>query len=121
MDSEKFGYAGPPEGPVLARTEVAKAMDAATTAPSGAGDGSGPAVLAQPLVTGSEDKGSTLIPPGKSTLTVAKETFSDTQDMIRAKYRVVSESTDDFVHDSPWKAIAMVALGGIIVGMLAAR
>ena len=121
MDSEKSGYEGLPEGPVLARTEVAKAMDAATSAPSGEGDSSGLAVLAQPLVTGSEGKGSTFIPAGKGTLTVAGETFSDTQDMIRAKCRVVSESTDDFVHDSPWKAIAMAALGGIIVGMLAAR
>ncbi len=29
--------------------------------------------------------------------------------------------TDDFAHESPWKAIAIAALGGILVGMLAAR
>jgi ElaB/YqjD/DUF883 family membrane-anchored ribosome-binding protein len=40
---------------------------------------------------------------------------------VRQRYRVVSDSTDDFVHESPWKAITMAALSGIVIGMLAAR
>jgi ElaB protein len=40
---------------------------------------------------------------------------------MKQKYRTVSESADDFVHESPWKAITVAALGGIVIGMLAAR
>ncbi len=50
-----------------------------------------------------------------------KEKLTDAQDVVKSKYRVVSESTDDFVHDSPWKAVAMALIGGLIIGMLAAR
>jgi hypothetical protein len=106
---------------MLERTQVAKAIDAANVAPSGAGNGRGPAVLAQPPVMGSEGKGSAFTPARKTTATAGKETLSETRDMIRAKYRLMSDSTDDFVHESPWKAIAIAALGGILVGMLAAR
>jgi ElaB protein len=40
---------------------------------------------------------------------------------MKQNYRAVSESVDDFVHESPWKAITVAALGGIVIGMLAAR
>jgi ElaB protein len=121
MSSERSVDAGPPKSPMLERTEVAKAIDVATIAPSSAGNGGGPAVLAQPPVTGSEGKGSAFTPARKTTATAGKETLSETRDTIRAKYRMMSDSTDDFVHESPWKAIAIAALGGILVGMLATR
>jgi ElaB protein len=41
--------------------------------------------------------------------------------VVKTKYHVVSDSTDDYVRDSPWKAVAMVFVGGLIIGMLAAR
>jgi ElaB protein len=50
-----------------------------------------------------------------------KQTLSSARDSVKQKYRVVSESADDFVHESPWKAITVAALGGIVIGMLAAR
>jgi hypothetical protein len=106
---------------MLERNKVAKATDAATTGPLGAGNGSGPAVLAQPPVTGFEGKGSEFTRAQKTTATAGKETLSETRDMIRAKFRMMSDSTDDFVHESPSKAIANAALGGVLVGMLAAR
>jgi ElaB/YqjD/DUF883 family membrane-anchored ribosome-binding protein len=86
-------------------------------------------VLAQPPVEGAEGKGSKLRdtdnttaskPKPKPKLAVIKDVLADTEAVV-SKYRVVSESTDDFVHDSPWKAIAFAVLGGVIVGMLAAR
>jgi len=43
------------------------------------------------------------------------------QDALVRNYRVVTDTTDDFVHDNPWKAITMAALGGVIVGMLISR
>jgi ElaB/YqjD/DUF883 family membrane-anchored ribosome-binding protein len=43
------------------------------------------------------------------------------QDALVRNYRVATDTTDDFVHDNPWKAIIMAALGGVIVGMLVSR
>jgi len=50
-----------------------------------------------------------------------KTMLSDMQNTVVANYRVASETTDDFVHDNPWKAIAIAALGGVIIGMLVSR
>jgi ElaB/YqjD/DUF883 family membrane-anchored ribosome-binding protein len=50
-----------------------------------------------------------------------KQTLSSARDSVKQNYRIASESADDFVHDSPWKAITLAALGGIVIGMLAAR
>ncbi len=52
---------------------------------------------------------------------IAKNKFSDVQDAITKKYRVAADTTDDFVHENPWKAITMAALAGLVVGMLASR
>ncbi len=37
------------------------------------------------------------------------------------KYRTASDSTDDFVHENPWKAIVMAAIGGMVIGLLVRR
>jgi ElaB protein len=50
-----------------------------------------------------------------------RDKIENAQEVLKAKYRVVSESTDDFVHESPWKSVAMALLGGLIIGLLAAR
>ncbi|AXF05723.1 DUF883 family protein [Paraburkholderia hospita] len=55
------------------------------------------------------------------TLKVVKGAYTTAQDALMSSYRTVSESTDDFVHESPWKSIGFAVLGGIIIGMLAAR
>jgi len=43
------------------------------------------------------------------------------QDAISQKYRIASNTTDDFMHENPWKAITMAALAGVVVGMLVSR
>jgi ElaB protein len=58
---------------------------------------------------------------GAGALSQLKDKIAGAQEVVKTKYRVVSESTDDYVHDSPWKAVAMVFVGGLIIGMLAAR
>ncbi|WP_404987387.1 YqjD family protein [Caballeronia sp. LZ043] len=50
-----------------------------------------------------------------------KNRLSDVQDTVVQKYRLATETTDDFVHDNPWKAIVTAALGGVIIGMLVSR
>jgi ElaB/YqjD/DUF883 family membrane-anchored ribosome-binding protein len=51
----------------------------------------------------------------------AKETVADMKSVVVKNYRAASDTTDDFVHDNPWKAIVMAGLGGLIVGMLVSR
>lgn len=58
---------------------------------------------------------------GAGALSDIKDKIVNAQEVVKTKYRVVSESTDDFVHESPWKAVAMAVVGGLIIGMLAAR
>lgn len=50
-----------------------------------------------------------------------KDKIASAQEVVKTKYRVVSESTDDFIHEAPWKAVAMALIGGLIIGMLARR
>jgi ElaB protein len=52
---------------------------------------------------------------------MVRDKLVDARNVVHDRYRVVSESTADFVHESPWKSVALAALAGLIVGMLAAR
>ncbi|GAB5098026.1 MULTISPECIES: DUF883 domain-containing protein [unclassified Caballeronia] len=60
-------------------------------------------------------------PPSAAEGVRTKKKLSDVQDALGKRYRVANETTDDFVHDSPWKAIVMAALGGVVIGMLISR
>ncbi|SAK97527.1 membrane protein [Caballeronia pedi] len=51
----------------------------------------------------------------------AKARFADVQDAMVQQYRVAADTTDDFVHENPWKAITIAALARVVVGMLASR
>ncbi|BAN23196.1 DUF883 family protein [Caballeronia insecticola] len=82
--------------------------------------GDSPAVLAQPAAARAEGKGSTFHPPPRSARRT-RDRLANAQDAFVVRYRRMSDGTDDFVHDNPWKAIAMAAVGGLIVGLLAAR
>ncbi|OTP78463.1 hypothetical protein PAMC26577_04690 [Caballeronia sordidicola] len=50
-----------------------------------------------------------------------REVLGDAQEVLQRNYRAASDSADDFVHENPWKAITLAAVGGIIVGMLIIR
>ncbi|WP_244815980.1 YqjD family protein [Caballeronia sp. Lep1P3] len=83
--------------------------------------GDSPAVLAQPASAAAEGQGSRFHPDRVSTGKRAKRVMAGAQDVAVARYRRVSEGTDDFVHDNPWKSIALAAIGGLIVGLLVSR
>ncbi|SAL86751.1 membrane protein [Caballeronia arvi] len=51
----------------------------------------------------------------------AKAKLADMRGALVKNYRAASDTTDDFVHDNPWKAIVLAGLGGLIVGMLVSR
>jgi ElaB/YqjD/DUF883 family membrane-anchored ribosome-binding protein len=126
------------DNPPLPRTPVTSAMDAALTpgaahrpamiAPyhvhgSVLEGGDSPAVLAQPAAAASEGQGSNFRPERRTAKATrrARVALSDAQYALSRRYRRASDSTDDFVHDNPWKSIAMAAIGGLIVGLLASR
>ena len=47
--------------------------------------------------------------------------MGDAHEVLQKNYRSASRSADDFVHENPWKAIALTAVGGIVLGMLINR
>ncbi|SAK63117.1 membrane protein [Caballeronia temeraria] len=82
--------------------------------------GDSPTVLAQPAATRALGQGSQYH-PSRPAPRRARDVLAGAQDAIAAQYRQAKEGTDDYVHDNPWKAITFAALGGLIVGLLAAR
>ena len=55
------------------------------------------------------------------TLQLVKGRFAGARDAVVSRCHDASQSTDEFVQHNPWKSIVFATLGGIIVGMLAAR
>lgn len=108
-------------------------------------DTNGPAVIAQPPVPGSEHAGGHLHPVrsaapaasrsasaapaadtrnARATMPSAgdvKRLFSDARDVLNNRYRNARDATDDRVHRSPWQGVALAALAGLVVGLLASR
>jgi ElaB/YqjD/DUF883 family membrane-anchored ribosome-binding protein len=56
-----------------------------------------------------------------NTLAAAKESVVAATASIKAQAYRVASSADDYVTDSPWRALGIAALFGMIVGLLAAR
>jgi ElaB/YqjD/DUF883 family membrane-anchored ribosome-binding protein len=54
-------------------------------------------------------------------LSAAKHSLSTGTETVRRQVRQTAASTDDYVHDSPWQAIGLAALAGVVVGFLITR
>jgi len=52
-------------------------------------------------------------------ISTAKESIADSADSIRQQAQRVAGSADDFVRDSPWQAVGIAALIGVLVGLVA--
>lgn len=116
----------------LPRSTVSNGMESARQhSPSEneqGGTTAGPAGLAQPSIRSpsTENIGSGTserdeAESSKQPLEVIKNGFADAQQALTSGYKTVSSSTDEFVHKSPWESVVFAMLGGVIVGMLAAR
>ena len=109
--------------------EPALGQSGTRNSPDGTSSLNGPAVLAQPPVTSpstaTADSGKSDMKSeaesSRPRLDVIKGAFASAQGTLTSEYRTVSSTTDEFVRERPWKSIAFAVLGGIIVGMLAAR
>ncbi len=51
----------------------------------------------------------------------SKERLLDLQESATEKAKAAGHAADDFVHENPWKAVAIGAGIGVIVGMLMGR
>ena len=47
--------------------------------------------------------------------------YENVQDKVSEKAQDVARTTDDWVRDNPWQAIAIVAVTSLILGVLLAR
>jgi ElaB/YqjD/DUF883 family membrane-anchored ribosome-binding protein len=54
-------------------------------------------------------------------LTKAKEGLSDLQGSATETARAASRAADDYVHDHPWRSVAIGAGAGLIIGLLIGR
>ncbi len=84
--------------------------------------GDSPAVLAQPAAAAHEGEGSRFHPDRASHVARrARRALGEARWAVSARYCRVSDGTDDFVHDNPWKSIALAGIGGLLIGLLVSR
>lgn len=50
-----------------------------------------------------------------------REALYDAQDAVLESGRRAARVTDDYVHDSPWKAIGIAGFTGLLIGVLIGR
>lgn len=57
----------------------------------------------------------------QTNLTQARRKLADLQDAATEKIKVAGHAADDFVHENPWRSIAIGTGVGLLVGMLIGR
>jgi ElaB/YqjD/DUF883 family membrane-anchored ribosome-binding protein len=54
-------------------------------------------------------------------VSAAKDSLTQSTDVLRRRAKRVVSSANDYVHDSPWQAVAIAAVVGAVVGIFASR
>jgi len=67
------------------------------------------------------DKATELREKAATHLKRATERLADVQDSVVAGGKEAARVADDFVHDSPWRAVGIAAAVGFLVGLLVNR
>lgn len=57
----------------------------------------------------------------QQSLQIVKERLVDAESAVIDRTKEAARTTDQYVHDNPWKAIGISACVGAIIGMLIAR
>ena len=71
------------------------------------------------LATG--EKADELRAKGLALLELATEKAHEVQALAVEKGKVAAQTTDEFVHEHPWKAVGIAAGVGLVVGLLISR
>lgn len=64
------------------------------------------------------DRATELREKAMASLKRAKEGMYDLQDSVLERSKAAARATDDFVHESPWRAIGIAAAVGFLAGLL---
>lgn len=57
----------------------------------------------------------------EESLRAAKVRLADAQASVVEKVKVAAKTTDDYVHENPWKAVGIAAVAGLLLGALISR
>jgi ElaB/YqjD/DUF883 family membrane-anchored ribosome-binding protein len=57
----------------------------------------------------------------EESLKAAKALLAEQEAAVMAKTKAAAKATEDYVRANPWKAMAIAAAAGLVLGMLAAR
>jgi ElaB/YqjD/DUF883 family membrane-anchored ribosome-binding protein len=77
--------------------------------------------LLRAAATATGERAAELREKAQTTLKRASERMSDMQDSVLANSKAAARFTDDFVHDSPWRAVGIAAGVGFLLGLLVNR
>lgn len=69
----------------------------------------------------SGEKAEELRAKGLALLDVAMEKAHEVQAVAVEKGKAAAQSTDEFVHEHPWKAVGIAAGFGLVIGLLISR
>ncbi|WP_306427194.1 DUF883 family protein [Caballeronia sordidicola] len=137
--NKSLGAANTPTGSSSGSNEAAPTTFSSSTSSTSGGDAAGATTATPPTGAGRAEAtgdarhpkasdASSVVDGGEDAtsgvgakVALVRDKLADARNVVQDRYHVVSESTDDFAHENPWKAIAPAALAGVIVGMLAAR
>lgn len=53
----------------------------------------------------------------EQSLRSAKDKLIDLEEVVVAKTRAAARSTDEYVHDNPWKSVGIAAAIGLVIGI----
>ncbi len=67
------------------------------------------------------DKIASVRAKAEESLKTAKARIAEEGKAVMEKAKSAAKSTDEFVHDHPWKAVGVGALAGFLVGLLISR
>ncbi|MCK9511689.1 MAG: DUF883 family protein [Pigmentiphaga sp.] len=75
--------------------------------------------LLREAATASGDKATELRESALEGLRRASDVLVDAQDSVMRRGRAAARATDDYVHDNPWRSLAVALAAGLVVGLLA--
>src|SRR5690554_4826326 len=75
--------------------------------------------LLREAAAASGDKAAELRETALEALRRASNSVTDAQDAVIMRGRAAARATDDYVHDNPWRSLAVALAAGVVVGLLA--
>ncbi len=75
--------------------------------------------LLREAASSSGDKAAELRETALDSLRRANNVLTDAQDTVVMRSRAAARATDEYVHDNPWRSLAVAVAAGLVVGLIA--